>query len=1029
MRDMLRRIWLAGAVAGMAASAIAIAPGSAAAAEPSFGVAKFLAGTCTVEGCNEESALSELFTQAAGHPDFGVTDFTLNTTAIPVTPVALEPIGNVKNVRVDLPRGLSVNPEAVPECSMAEFGEAELPGVPPGTGFYPPTKCGSASEVGTETLTVLVDTGLAPPAPPVANIQLTGKVYDLVPPNGLPLEFGVAVDVTTLAEGVLKTALPPHSVFAHSFIEGALSWHPETGLGGTPIEPSGDYHELFNIKNIPTIPPLVGSRLVFNGRAGKGLLTMPSSCEGPLTTYLEVQSYKGEVAKSHFTTPVGASGCSSVPFKPEVNVVPSTTQSDQPDGARVEVKVPQNADPTQIDSSTVQQATVNLPEGMTLNPAAADGLRSCTDAQFGKGTGNPVACPAGSKIGTVTIETPTLPAKALTGNVYVGAPIPGATPASGREYRIFMNAESPRYGVTIRLEGRVSANEQTGQLTTFVPENPPLPFSDFIVDLEGGAHTPLANPLSCGPARTTASLLPFSGTGAVDPFTSFTVDLNGKGAACPSPLPFNVAQATSALPTTGGGATSFTLSLAREDGQQYLSTVSTTLPEGLLAKIPAVPLCGEPAAQQGSCPAASLIGTAAVKIGSGASPYPLSGNVYLTGPYDGAPYGLTVVVDATKVGPFDYGLIITRARIEVNPYTARVTVAASLPTIVGGAPIRLRSLTISITHAGFMVNPTSCAVLSTDSTLTSTFGATTTVSTPFQATGCSALPFKPSFAAYSNAKTSRKRGAAREVSVKQAAGEANIASVSVTLPKILPSRESTLKGACPAAIFEANPYACPASSRVGGASVTTPTLPGALKGPAYFVSHGGVAFPDLDLVLSGDGVTVILVGHTNIKGGITHSNFTSLPDAPISSLHMKLPVGAHSALAAPDGLCRHKVYMPTVIVGQNGVKVTQKTQIKVARCPIEIIHHKVARRHAKITVMVPSAGKLILHGKYLHRVAKTPGNARQLTIEATLTRQGQRLLSRHHRLKVQVHLQFTPAKSHAKNNRSSKRTLKLTFRG
>ena len=79
---------------------------------------------------------------------------------------------------------------------------------------------------------------------------------------------------------------------------------------------------------------------------------------------------------------------------------------------------------------------------------------------------------------------------------------------------------------------------------------------------------------------------------------------------------------------------------------------------------------------------------------------------------------------------------------------------------------------------------------------------------------------------------------------------------------------------------------------MGTVSVTTPVLPGTLKGPAYLISHGGESFPDLDLVLQGDGVEVVLVGHTHISSaGITTSTFESLPDVPISSVTVDLPMG------------------------------------------------------------------------------------------------------------------------------------------
>jgi len=90
----------------------------------------------------------------------------------------------------------------------------------------------------------------------------------------------------------------------------------------------------------------------------------------------------------------------------------------------------------------------------------------------------------------------------------------------------------------------------------------------------------------------------------------------------------------------------------------------------------------------------------------------------------------------------------------------------------------------------------------------------------------------------------------------------------VQLPKVLPSRLETLQKSCPAASFEAGPPpgTCASTSLVGSATVRTPVLPDPLTGPVYFVSHGGAAFPDLDIILRGNGVEVVLVGHTNIDG-------------------------------------------------------------------------------------------------------------------------------------------------------------------
>jgi hypothetical protein len=158
----------------------------------------------------------------------------------------------------------------------------------------------------------------------------------------------------------------------------------------------------------------------------------------------------------------------------------------------------------------------------------------------------------------------------------------------------------------------------------------------------------------------------------------------------------------------------------------------------------------------------------------------------------------------------------------------------------------------------------------------------------------------------------------------------------VDLPKQLPSRLTTLQKACTAAVFDANPAACPAASIVASAKAITPILPVPLEGPAYFVSHGNEAFPQLILVLQGYGITIDLVGDTFIsKAGITSSTFAHVPDAPVSSFELTLPQGKYSALTANANLCTVKggLKMPTEFVGQNGAVIHQSTPISVSGCP------------------------------------------------------------------------------------------------
>lgn len=1009
MRSFRVGICLWSAIVAVIAAAGLAAASSAWAAGSKFGVEELFAATCTVETCSKASTLSELFTQAAAHPNFGITDFEV-TPANPGETGKERPAKLVKDLRVDLPVGLSVNPEAVPQCSQARFAATEvLPGI------FTKSSCNETGEestvIGKDKVVVVVE-----PAKEVfADVPLEGTVYNLEQPNGLPSDFGVAINLEPLGAGFA-------GLYAHTLIEGGVSWHKEIGINREVIPTSGNYHEYFTINNISSELPLLRSRLIYEGQAGSGFLTTPSVCNVDQTTNLEAESYEGEVALTQFTTPIGATGCGEVPFAPEIKINPGRfqDQSDAPDAATIKLIVPQNENSAEINSSTLRTSEVTLPAGMTLNPAAANGLEACTTEQFGEVTGNEVTCPNGSKIGTVRIETPTLPSGSLRGDIYVGQPVAGKSPSSGEEYRMFIDAESARYGVAVRLEGKVMVNEATGQIKAVVAENPQTPFHEFILELNG-PHAPLANPLACGSATISANLLPYTGLSAALPTDFFTV------ADCSSPLPFSLSQATKALPTTGGSTTSLTLELGRSDGQQYLQKVSATLPAGMVAKIPSVPLCGEPAAKNGTCPAASEIGTVSTSLGSGPAPYPLSGTVYLTGPHNGAPFGLSIVVPATKVGPYDYGNIVTQAGISIDPYTARVTVAGEVPTIVGGVPLRLKALKIAIERGNFMLNPTNCGVLSTNTTLTSTLGGTDTIATPFQASGCISLPFAPKFSYSTNANTTKRFGASLNVKVSEPAGNANLRSVSVTLPMKMPSRTSTLAKACPEKTFASDPASCGSGSHVGSVKITTPTLPGTLNGTAYFVSHGGAAFPDLDLVVKGDGVTVILVGNTNISKKITHTTFAALPDVPVDSFEMNLPTGSNSALAAGGSFCNGKMYMPTTAVGQNGKKITQKIQIHVAECPVRVVGHVVKGSTASITAAVSSAGRLSTSGRDLvvvhKKIGKAVGNAK---IAVKLSPLGQRILASKHRLDVKVRVGF---KSSTGAKRESKAFQKLVFGG
>ena len=1087
------RVWLT-VLLGCAGLALAVlAPAVQAAPTPEFGVETFVAANCSAgpkhEECGSETvsfppfpfkysvpkeptlteAKEQGYTQAAGHPAYGITDFKVNTVGeLPnEVPAGILEGKVVTHVRTDVGPGVSTNPEAVAQCSMAKFdGNAKEAEAIPGSGFYAKPECSETGSentvIGVNKVTIYAGPGGVLKSPvEISDLPLEGTTYNLVQPNGLAADFGVALELPkTLTEGKLKEAFAAHPIpegefpggkagkeaaekeleegqyYAHTLIEGHVEW-------------AGNYHDYYEIKVSPELP-LIASRLILYGNVGTGenggFITNPSNCAPPgvaTTSTVTLASPAGLIPPKAYEGPIGTEGCtgespfSPVPFVPTFSMKTETTQSDQPTGVTTELALPHATGTKEIDSSQLDNAIITLPEGMTLNPSSAHGLEACKPAQIGLGTRNPAKCPYGSKIGTVTVNVPDLPPESLKGNIYLGGSETGSI--TGQPYITYLNAESARYGVTVRLKGTVEANETTGQVTAKFVKNPEQPFSEVILHFKDGPLAPIANPLACGTATTKTELVPYIGSKFTQtPSTAFTVDNNGAGEACKSPLPFAPTQSSTSQPATGGASTNFSFTVTRPSGQQYLSQIKTVLPAGLVGRIPVVSLCteaqvAEATAGTGGCPASSRMGSVTVLAGAGSAPYQFTGSAYLTGPYNGAPYGMAIVVPAVA-GPFSLGNVVTHETINVEPYTSRVVVAGSVPTIFKGIPLRMQSLNVEINRQGFMLNPTSCATLLTESTLTgvtllgsSTF-TTAEVKSPLVTEECNKLAFKPSFAAIAGAKTSRTNGANIEVNIGQPSGQTNIKQVTTTLPTQLPVRLSTLSKACPAATFEAGPApgGCKSEAKVGTVKATTPVLPGTLTGTAWLVSHGNEAYPNLDMILSGDGVTVILVGHTKVANSQITTSFDTLPDVPVSNVSLYLPSGPTSLLGANGSLCRSKLKMPTTLVGQNGATILEEPTIAVRNCPVEIVKHKTSGSTATLNVQLPAAGSVSGAGTNLKFTKRSVGAGGRTNVKVSLTSVGKEVLRKFRQLRIKVRIGFVPKSK--KGNITSKAFATVTFR-
>jgi hypothetical protein len=900
--------------------------------------------------------------QAGSHPYQLTTNFVLNPPKEVAGKLVVD--GDLKDARVELPPGFVGDPNAMPKCSYPEFVVIACP---------------LDTVVGWEATYVLSRSGEILPA--------FNPVYNMEAPPGVAAEFGfvvkkqvpVLLDVSVRTGGDYGVTVNVRNISAAAAIEGS-----KVTLWGVPAAPSHD-----PIRGQAS-PEGFGGCLNEEG-ASEGschvtvpsvpLLTNPTSCGVPRTATLSVDDWEtpgnfstGENVVSKTATLPELSGCEKLDFRPTLEVTPDGTAGSTPTGLNVDVHVPQEStlNPVGLGEADMKNTTVALPAGVQISPSAADGLLACSPVQIGFTGINPqsgideftpgaASCPDASKVATARIKTPLLEQE-LQGAVYLAAPQNFASPPNplenpfGSLVAMYLLAEDPAAGVLVKLAGRISLNTETGQLTATVENIPQFPVSDVKFRFFGTDRAPLATPALCGTYKTETSFAPWSGTPAVSPSSSFPITSGPNGSPCADPLPFAPSLATGTTNINAGSFSSLTTTLSREDGQQNIQSVQLHYPPGLSGLLSGVKLCPEQQANEGTCGPESLIGETIVSVGLGNDPFSVTGGkVYITGPYAGAPFGLSIVNPA-KAGPFvlqEGRPVVVRAKIDVDPHTAALTIITDgtgehkIPTIIDGIPLQIKHVNVNVNRPGFTFNPTNCNPVAITGTIQSAQGAASPVSVPFQATNCAALKFQPKFTVSTSGKTSKANGASLTAkiaypSVPQGT-EANIAKVKVDLPKQLPSRLTTLQKACTAAQFNANPAGCPSASLIGHATVYTPLLPVPLTGPAYFVSNGGEAFPNLIMVLQGYGITVDLVGDTFIsKAGITSSTFKTVPDQPFSSFELNLPEGRFSALTANGNLCTQKLVMPTKFVAQNGAVINQNTRIAVTGCPKA---KKVKKRH------------------------------------------------------------------------------------
>ncbi|HSS41500.1 MAG TPA: hypothetical protein VLK37_03010 [Solirubrobacterales bacterium] len=944
----------------------------------------FQAGTCTQEqeagkNCSVETP-TIYYTTAAGHPPIGFTQYTIKHKPFVGLPSPPFPAGSllaeieeplnlrtIKTLRSDLPPGLTVNPEATPSrCKLSEFLNSPSPGI-----FEP--ACDPETITGEEKVTLVTNKneveiapGFKPPKgfviPPTPGNTLV-SIYNLEPKEGEPAKLGF----------VIGKKVPV-------FLETEVAWE-------------SDFHESFTIKLLNTaevsgLSTLI-SRLVSKGRSGDGTyLTNPTTCFDPndatyehlYSTWFRAESYGAPNSTfPHGSTPVEAkppkvggsriqqTGCDTVPFDPSVDVAAGTTNVDSPAPATVTTKLPfepaTEGNEGQMQSH-VRKAEIVMPQGMGLNPSGAQNLVACTDAQFKKGvrvTEN--ECPAASNIGTVEVESAPL-AETLVGNVYVGEQ-KSRDPESGEEFRILLEAKSKVEGIDARLIGHVKANKTTGQLNAVIDDQlsseffgqlpsglPQVPFKEIRIHFDGSKEV-LTSPPICS-ATGTSRFEPWARPGELKPVSStVTLSTDPSGGACPKTMAerkFTPTYKAAPESTQGGAYSPFHVLIGRRDGEQELKVVDVTLPKGLTGKLAGIPYCSEAAiaaaatksgkeeAAKPSCDEHSFLGTAKTTSGTGAHPLQILGNVWLAGPYKGAPVSLVVTTPALA-GPFDLGTVVVRVALFIDPETAQVhAVSDPIPDVYGGAKLDIRSIDLNLYRKKFMLNPTNCDAQATTGAINgggadpanpATFSSYA-VNDPFQATGCNKLGFKPKLKIQLYGGTKRTKNPRLKAVLTAAEGEANIGRTAVTMPRSLFLEQGHIGTVCTRPQLAS--HSCPKASVYGSAEAKSPLLKDKLKGKVYLVSSNN-ELPDLLVDLRGQ-VEVYLRGviSSGSTGGLK-TVFRKVPDVPVKRFVLNMKGGKKSLLVNSTDLCDKTQRAIVKMKGQNGKKKdNNKFKLNVVSC-------------------------------------------------------------------------------------------------
>ena len=843
-------------------------------------------------------------TQAGGHPDvdYKVTWTARNSSNRPC---------NCEDARVldtHFPTGFIGDPHNVPACRLTEFALHSCP---------------AESQVGVVEIQGAVREAMFNLVPHADEAGLTG-FYVL----GANTALFVVLHARTGSDyGLDATTSPIYQFFPLTTTE--------VHLWGVPADPSHDANRfpVGTTEGVGCKPYPEGCYGSLKSTSPPApYLQNPTTCGVPLTASQSVEYYSGVVVDAEDAWPA-TTGCDQLTFSPSLTATPTTESGDSMSGLDVTLSVPQTQSPTTPSPSEIRSAVMTLPDGFSLAPNAANGKVACADDELSFTTESAAHCPEFAKIGTSTIDSSALPGP-IHGSIYIGQPLPDQT------YRVFVTADG--FATHAKLKGTVDLDPDTGQVVATFADLPQSPIQEVGLHFFGSERGIFATPKQCGSYPVVTRFTPWDQVLEDQVSTSSISISNGpNGSPClGSPPPFNPRVNAGSADNSAGAFSSFTVEASRDDGDQEPTALKVDTPPGFLASLRGVAYCPEPAIsslltgtyggrqEQAAplCPAASRLGFVKVGAGPGSRPIYVGGDVYMGGPYRGAPLSLLVVIPAVS-GPYDLGNVVTRAAVFIDPATARITtVSDPLPRILDGVPLRARYLQVGLDRPGFALNPTRCNPFSVGIQVFGDQGALADRLSHYQVANCSAMDYSPSLRLALTGGLETRGHPAIHALFKARPGDANTRRVVVTLPNGEQLDNAHIGTVCRRGEFATD--SCPARSLVGHAVVTTPLLDEPLEGSVYLRASSH-KLPDLVMDLEGQ-IEIELAGRVDAVDGRLRTTFESVPDAPVTSLRFDLIGGSKGLLVNSEGLCGRSARAKVRMTGQNGDVVNVKPKLKTS---------------------------------------------------------------------------------------------------